>query len=217
MTIKTGDVRQDVAVAAAEAGNRPLTLNDVDRIYIQRNAAAAASTARDLWAVKNMMDLPETYRAAMPAESDPEKLMAAEQKIRQEYRADMKRHLAFHAGVITVNPDGSLRGPGDNGIRAEMGRAEALKDQEKATGKSDKTAEPPVDFSKLSSTEKMMLGMKQSAERRGVPQPELRPPVTTQAAGRTQGGAISTAGLTTAQKINLGLSRSSPARAPNWK
>ena len=110
-----------------------LTEKDLEGIVQKRLGAITAANTRELYVLRNMADLPMAYREKMPVTTDAKALAAAEQIIRQEYRADM----FIHAPKFLP----------------PMGPAPAA-----ATG----AVTAPIDVSKLSPHEAIMVGLKRS-------------------------------------------------------
>ncbi len=174
--------------------------------------------ARGLWIAKNMNDLPEVYREGMPAETDPAKLMAAEQSIREAYRKDLKLHAPFHAGYMAVNPDGSLRGAQATDVRAQLGAAQAAADLAAAGVQKNIPAQDvpdDVDLSKLTTNEKLALGLSKSKPARAtltngefVTTQQRSAPVSRSVAAFTTVNPS----MSTNDKLLAGLSASRPAQ-----
>jgi hypothetical protein len=112
---------------------KPLTLEDVKGFFAEKEKSAATAAAREKFAAEKLADVPAAYRGQLPHTDDAAQLAAAEQKIRADYRADLKAK-----GFEVKDVGGAVPGGGVPAAKA------------------------PVDLSKLSATELMEMGLKQA-------------------------------------------------------
>ena len=133
---------------AAEGEDAPVTQAQLTKLLADRDAKvaedgkkaeadAAGAKARDEYVATNMKDLPAAYGALMPATADEAELKAAEQKIREQAKAE-----AGDAGwevpdVGEKSPEG--KGPGsaapDNSKMSPVQKIQASIDAEAAGDK----------------------------------------------------------------------------------
>jgi hypothetical protein len=83
-------------------------------------ASVTAASARATHMGTKMSDLPEAYQGMMPLTSDQSQLDVAEQKIRKQYREDMKVHAPKFDGVRGVAPKAEEENTGRVFTPAEM-------------------------------------------------------------------------------------------------
>jgi hypothetical protein len=100
-----GKLSAPAATAAKEEKHKPLTADDIAKIVGDKlavhDSTQAKRAARDNHARAKMKDVPAAYLRDLPETDDQAALDAAEQRIRTQYRADLK------AAGITAPPVGS--------------------------------------------------------------------------------------------------------------
>ncbi len=98
---KVETAAKPAADAAGDDTGKPLSREQLDKAFADRDAAAATKAdeaktekaktdAAAAYAAEKMKDLPEVYQAKLPATDDATKLAAAEQEIRKGFKADME-------------------------------------------------------------------------------------------------------------------------------
>jgi hypothetical protein len=95
-----------VAKPADANAPKPLTMEDLKRFYAEQAQSQQVTAARDAYISEKMKDLPGIYRNSMPITDDPGKLAAAEQKVRDQYKADYAATGATAANVNGNPPAG---------------------------------------------------------------------------------------------------------------
>jgi hypothetical protein len=147
------------AAAAADPGAKakPLSADDITKIVSDQlktfQQGQQTQAAREGYLASKMNDLPAAYRNQMPNTADAAELARAEQQIRQQFQADFKA-AGGTTQTVAGNPPAGAAKPG-----------------------------AAVDTSKLSSVDKIALGLKQDG---AVP---LRPGQAAPAAGGPEAAA----------------------------
>lgn len=121
-----------------QPGQLEVNSPEIERIVRDRVGAISTDSARTIYAMKFMSDLPPTYRELLPKTIDQDKLSAAEQDIRAQYRNEMATHVPLHAKAMGWTPP--------------AGSADA-----------PSTVQPPlIDMSKMGGKELIAAGLKLS-------------------------------------------------------
>ena len=120
---------------------------DVDRIVNQRIGDAEGKSARAIYQTKFMNDLPPTYRELLPITTDQDKLSAAEQSIREQYRNELRVHGPIMAKLMGWTPPaGTLEG-------------DAALQQRRVT-------DPPINMANMSANDLIKMGLSLSSPSR---------------------------------------------------
>ncbi len=156
-------VKSAMQKSERKSAGQPVSDSDIERMVDERTAGIRGEAARSVYTAAKMADMPEIYRAQMPATDDQDQLAAAEQAIRSAYRADMKVHGPFQNGVSSVAGDPSEFGPPASGTYHQLGQAQAMAEQQRAAG--EKPAETPPaqpNLDNLSPTQLIAMSLRQS-------------------------------------------------------
>jgi hypothetical protein len=156
-----------------------LSADDVQQLVSRQLAEGLGSSARDAYAAQKMNDLPVTYQQLLPATTDRGQLANAEQRIRSQYRADMRAQVPRFVGKgIFVGGDSSPEALAfhqkSQQAQAAMNAGDLVTAQKlltelvTANNQQGQPAKPPPDPTKMNSTEKILFGLSQEKPLRRV-------------------------------------------------